>query len=132
MLGMFPPALLVIAYYLIDLPSANPAPNNMALYMLLLVAIAEPSVIPLIHRMQISAHRTRKREPVTDGRFLTALSLIRYSFVSNVYVFGIIMYLLTRDISNMLYFYVIGAAWSLVHWPRRSHMSKFLKAVNAP
>ena len=62
----------------------------------------------------------------------TNLSIIRMSLIGAIYIFGLIVYFLTADLTQMLWFYPVGICWSAIYWPRRAKYRQFVERLEAP
>ena len=58
------------------------------------------------------------------------LSLIKFSLIEAIYIYGLVVYLLSGDILKALYFYPVGIAWSVVHWPTRDRFENFVNRLS--
>lgn len=122
---------LLIAYYAVDSTVREGGEQQMLLYILLLVALAEPALVPVIERFRINEYRGNPNSSMTPAQLFTAVSIIKFAFVEAAYIFGFVVYILSGDIIKMLYFYPVGIVWSFVYWPRKATFERFVKRVRA-
>jgi hypothetical protein len=127
-----PCAYLAIAQ-LIDAKGVEArAGNEILLYLLLAVAIVNPFFAPLIVRAETSKFRKGLSQVKSPAQLFFTLSIIQMAMVEATYIYGLVVFLLTGKLTNMLYFYVIGIAWSFVFWPRREKYTQLLEKLNRP
>lgn len=113
------------------------------LYVLFIVAFMEPIVSIFIKKFQVKSYlQTKKTAPkpgplavnkrlseISPGRFYINVLINQLSFVSAVFVLGLIVYLITMDFFSMAYFYVLGIIWSFIFWPREDKIKTFIKSL---
>ncbi len=99
------------------------------LYLLLIVGMVQPALCPVIEKMQTAGHRTEQLAVKTAAGLYVSSSVIRIAFVEAVYIYGLIAFLLSGELVNMLYFYPVGIVWTVIYWPRRMRLDRFLGLV---
>ncbi len=109
----------------------TPEASDLVFWMLLVVAIATPVLLPIVERHQIRNFRQRRDNRPGPGQLLVTLSITSAAWVETVYIFGFIVYLVTGDMLRMLTFWPVGIIWSYVYWPRRSRWEKRLREMEA-
>jgi hypothetical protein len=107
------------------------AGNDLMLYLLLVVSLLSPLVLPLVTNGVIKAART-KRSQETGAQLLQRLSIIQMALIESIYIYGFIAFNLTGKFAYIFYFYPIGIAWSFVYWPRREKYTQLLEKLNRP
>lgn len=121
---------LLIAYFIGQdrepMPSAG---NDILFYILLIVAVGTPVLIPLISRVQVKSARRQQQTSMTIPQMAQAIIIVRLAFVEATYIYGLVVFLLTGDWFRMLVFYVIGIGWSLVYWPTRSRQEALVRRM---
>jgi hypothetical protein len=125
LLVVVPLVMLAVASLTTIEPTAT-AGNNLFLYVLLFIAVLELAIIPLVERVQISMRKKVTVTQMAPEQFLFSLLLIRISFVTAIYIYGLVAYLVIGEITNMLYFYAIGIVGSLIYWPTESRQQALL------
>ena len=130
MLAVSPLVYLAFAV-LLNMPEKVGGEYELMLYILLIVALAEPGLVPLLRKLQISNYRKLKNSSATPVQLLLVLQLIAFSFVHAIYIYGFVLYLISGSFSNLFYFYIIGGAWSAVYWPREGATRKLLRRIEA-
>jgi hypothetical protein len=103
--------------------------QKVLVWVLLLVGALSPAVLPAVERFQRKLVRLDGRPSTDAARLFTTIGITRQAFVEAVYIYGLVVLLITGDFSRMLWFYPIGAIWTLVYWPRRSAQQSFIRAV---
>ncbi|MDD3733115.1 MAG: hypothetical protein PHU88_12145 [candidate division Zixibacteria bacterium] len=113
------------------------------LYVLFIVAFMEPIVSIFIKKFQVKNYLQTKKttlkpgplavnkrlSEISPGRFYINVLITQLSFVSAVFVLGLIVYLITTDLSNMAYFYALGIIWSFIFWPREEKIITFINLL---
>jgi hypothetical protein len=127
-----PIAYLMVAQVMASKGLGARAGNELMLYLLLAVGLLSPLVMPLVTNSVIRQERAKKGPEATPAKIFQAVSIVRMSCVEAIYIYGFIAFQLTGKFVNMLYFYPIGIAWSLVYWPRRSRYEELLEKLNRP
>ncbi|MBU0984103.1 MAG: hypothetical protein KKA42_09555 [candidate division Zixibacteria bacterium] len=129
-----PIVYLVIAY--IKMPSMDIAPETSSafqlIYMLIPIALVAPAMAFFIERMHISNYRSAQRSAMLPGALWLNLAIIKMALVESCYIYGLVAFFLSGDMTRMLWFYPIGIAWTFVHWPRREKYLEFLKKLETP
>lgn len=100
------------------------------LYLLLILALIEPAFVPLIVRSEIGKYRSGATKMKSPAHLFLTLGIIQMAFVTAIYIYGFIVFILTAKFTYMLYFYPIGIAWSFVYWPRRKKYTQLLEKLN--
>lgn len=106
--------------------------NDVMLYLLLILAAIEPAFVLLIVRIEIGKYRSGATKIKSPAHLFLTLGIIQMAFVTTIYVYGLIVFILTGKFTYMLYFYPIGIAWSFVYWPRREKYTQLLEKLNQP
>jgi hypothetical protein len=125
-----PVIYLLIAYVIGQnqepMPSAG---NDVMFYILLIIAVGSPTLIPLISRIQINSVKRQKQTSMTIPQIVQMVMIVRIAFVEATYIYGLVIFLLTGDWFRMLVFYAIGIGWSLVFWPTRSRQEALVRKI---
>ena len=139
--------LAVTQFAIIPIREINGA-HDIMLYILLLLAMIQPLVNPLLEKFQISAFKKspdspkyqtteifgyfkkQKKKGSPIGLF-TIVTIIKSVLVESIYVYGLVNFFLTGDLTRMLYFYPIGIAWTFVYFPTKERCEKFLEKVSS-
>ena len=122
--------------------------NDIMFYILLIIALFYPLVIPILEKAFVTAHHKRndvknkskwamklqshsnKRNSTPEKLYFTFF-VVKSALVEASFIFGLLIYIVSGDMTRMLYFYVVGIAWSLVVFPTKSRCEKFLEKVSA-
>lgn len=114
----------------LKLPELDPTANTLVFRILLIIALVEPMLIPVIEKAQLKQLRQNKTaDPAAT--FLT-LTIIRAALVDAIYLYGVVVYLTTHNFDWMLYFYPIGVITAIVYFPRESAFESFIEKVKMP
>jgi hypothetical protein len=114
----------------LQFPSMNPAANELLFQILIIVALLQPVMIPVIEKTHIQLLKKNKALNPTDAFML--LMIIRCSIIEAIYLFGVITYFNTYNLTSMLYFYPIGIIATIVYFPRESTYETFKEKLQAP
>jgi len=123
------PVIYLILAYLIPIEEKVGGEMDMLFYILLIIAIVEPLVLPLIERFQVNSYRAGGTSRMSPGQLLTSMNLIKFALVESIYVYGLVVYIITGDMTKMLYFYPVGIIWSVVYWPRRRAWERLYQII---
>lgn len=108
------------------------AGTDLAYYILLVMAFGLPAIIPLWERFFIGS--LRRLKPEAEARktgWFTAM-IFRTALVETCFIFGLVVVLLTGELSRLWIFYAIGAVWAVVWWPTPGRIAHFMEKVTAP
>lgn len=103
--------------------------DDLLFYILLIVAILQPLIIPIIERMQIAAFRKQTEKRMLPAQLYTSIAFIRFAIVESIYIFGLVVYLVSSDLPRMGWFYFVGIIWTFVHWPRMVGFQRFMERM---
>ena len=132
MLVFAPAVYLIIASMVRIDPSPSGTPDNLIIYILLIVGVTSPVMGLVIERIQIQAFKTNQNSKMSPANLFFTVSIIKMAMVEAVYIYGLVVYLLTGSFLNLLYFYPIGIIWSFVHWPRRIKYDQLVERLKQP
>ena len=124
------PLVLLSLMFVVSPPKQSGGEIEMTLLILLIVGMIQPLVIPIISRIQIQNWREENFEKKNPAILFFMLSLIKFSLIEAIYIYGLVVYLLSGDILKALYFYPVGIAWSVVHWPTRDRFENFVNRLS--
>lgn len=141
------PIIYLIVAHLIDVKEiSNGGETELMFYILLVFSILQPGILPLIERYQINIfsknpdskavnlntesfpEMTLPKKGTKYGLYQT-VSIIKAAFVEAIYIYGLVVYLISGDIMNMYYFYPIGIIWTMLYFPTKSRCKAFLEKV---
>lgn len=122
--------------------------NDILFYILLIIAVFYPLVIPILEKSIIAGFRKKKpilnesklsmklrsnsqKRNSTPEKLYFTFFIIKASLVEASFIFGFLIYIVSGDMTRMLYFYLVGIAWTLVYFPTKSRCLKFLEKVSA-
>ncbi len=123
--------LLVALFLKVEMPQGE-AYSGLIFQILMVLAIIDPFLLPLIERFQISLYRTDRQSRMTPSQLYRNNVLIRLCFVEATFLYGLVVCLITGDTGAMLWFYLIGAVWAVVVWPRQARYQRFLERLQRP
>ena len=72
-------------------------------YILLILALVQPLIIPFIEKFQISNFRKNLKSKMTPEQLYFSVSIIKYTFVESIYIYGLVTYLVSND-HNLIYY----------------------------
>jgi F0F1-type ATP synthase membrane subunit c/vacuolar-type H+-ATPase subunit K len=108
------------------------AGNELLLYILLVVAIVSPATAFVVEWFQMSQFLSTQASEMQPINLFFTISIIKLAMVEATYIYGFVVFLMSGNFSNMLYFYPIGIIWTLVHWPRRQKYNQLIEKLNRP
>jgi hypothetical protein len=127
------PVIYLIVATAIPEKQASPEPGTkLMLYGLLVIAVVEPVLYPIIERFHLSQARTTRGRKMPVEQLYVTLSIIKMALVEAIYIYGLVAYLITYEMDKMLYFYPIGIIWSAIYWPTRDRFERFLSKGDMP
>ena len=126
MLVVAPLFYFFIAMFISSQPIETTTGVDFLLYLLLIVGIVQPAAGFFIERYQVSNYRKSSELSAKFGQLYVTLTIIKLSFVEAIYIYGLVIFLITRQFTEMLYFYPIGIIWTAVFWPRRDRFERFI------
>lgn len=101
------------------------ASAKLIMYLLIPIALAEPLAWLLIKKVQLGVYK-KQAEKTSIAKMYLTLSMTKLSFVAAIFVYGLVAFFLTNEIMNLSWFYLIGAVWSVIYWPRKSHFERVM------
>ena len=123
------PAIYLVVANVVTLQPKSGGEHDIMFYILLLVALSQPSVLPLIERFQIDRFRHEYSSKASPVGFLTVMFLSKFAVIEAVYIWGLVILFVTGDLTRALLFSPIGAIWSVVYWPREDKMKRTLERL---
>jgi len=126
------PVIYLFVANLISAGMEARAGNELILYLLLVVAVVEPAMAPVMEWSQIRSYKAGSQTKMKPINLFFTLSVMKMSTVGAVYIFGFVVFILTGKFVNMLFFYPIGVAWTLVLWPKREKYDQLVERLNQP
>ena len=127
MLVAAPPIYLLIASVIRVEGATARVTDLFLLYLLLVISIVQPAIGFLIARYKLSGMRRELLTAASGSALFMSISLVKMALVEAIYVYSFIVFLLSEDIVNMLYFYPVGVVWSVVLWPRKKVHDEFIR-----
>jgi len=127
LLGM--PVMYLVVAMLVDRDPEIGGHTDMMFYILLIIATVSPASAALIQRVQVQSYRKQSDTKMNPGQLFFAITLIMMAFAEAVYLYGLVIYLVSGDFVRMLAFYPIGLAWTVAYWPTRNRFETFIAGV---
>lgn len=125
------PLIYLLLAYIIEIPFQGYGQQAMLFYILFILGIVQPIVLPVIDKSQINSYKNNNQSSMTPANLFTTLSIMKISFIEAIYIYSLVIYFLSGNIYSMLYFYPVGIVWSFIYWPKMSTYEKFLKKVES-
>lgn len=127
------PLVYLVVAWILDFAQLAPArTEQFAVYILLIVGIVLPAMIPVLERSQIKSLRDNPDAVLVAGQVFQTFSLVRAAIVESVYLLGMIAYVMSGEILQMLWFYPIGIIWTMLFWPRQRGYRRLIEKLNMP
>lgn len=127
---IFMPLVFLALMFIVDPPRQSGGEIEIMLLILLIVGMVQPLAIPVISRIQIQNWLKEESETKSPAALFVMLSIIKSAFIETIYIYGLIVYFFSGDIIKALYFYPVGIAWSVVHWPTRDRFENFVSKLS--
>ena len=103
---------------------------DMLFYMLFLIAAVLPVMIPWFERVQLRQVQTREKSVTQVAALYLTTFILKAAFVESVYICGLVLFLVAQGgFDRLLAFYIVGGAWTVVHWPTEARLGLFLERV---
>jgi hypothetical protein len=126
------PIIFLVVANLVQVQKKTGGEHDIMFYILLIIALGQPLVLPLIERFQIARYRHEDNFSASPVAYLTVMYLTRFAVVEAVYIWALVLLFVTGDLTRALLFFPIGAAWSAVYWPRQEKIMRTLERLEAP
>ncbi|MCP4603450.1 MAG: hypothetical protein GY847_23515 [Proteobacteria bacterium] len=126
---MAPLIYLVVAHFLAREISGGEGVNDMVAYILLIVALAQGALVKVIERFQVQSYRKNPQASATPAQFFVTVSIISMAVIESIYLFGLVVFILSGDYLHLARFYIIGIGWTLCYWPRRTKFESFVQEM---
>jgi hypothetical protein len=127
-----PVIYLLIAWQLDSKGMETRAGNELLLYILMVLAVTQPLLAPVVARFQTSQYIKTASATQPPAQFFVTVSVMKMAFVEAIYIYGLVVFILTGVFVNMLFFYPIGIVWSFVHYPRRTQYERLVEKLRRP
>ena len=125
-----PVVILLVSAILSPKPFAPDGVNNMMVFILLIVAIVDPTFYFVIEKTKVSEYRKSTASQMAPDQLYRSLVLVRLALAASCYVMALVVFLITHDILQMLFFYPIGIIWTVILWPRPSGRERFMARLS--
>lgn len=125
------PLVNLFVAYLATIAGQQGGEVKMMLYILLILSVFQPAAAKFIERFQINSYKRAEQTKITPENLFTTISVIKFAFIEGIYLYGLVVYLLSGNLNWMLYFYPIGIAWTFAYWPRQSTFESFLNRIES-
>ena len=125
------PIILLGMTYVVEAKPQTGGQVDMMFYILLILSVFQPMISPMIERMQIDNYKKNQQSQMTPDQLFFNLGMIRGAFVEAIFLYGLLNFFLSGDLTRMLYFYPIGIVWSFFRWPKRSAYEEFIQKIEA-
>lgn len=126
------PVVYLLVGNLVGRTIGAPAGNELVVYLLFAIGLVQPAFGWVIARIQVQAYRARPQTDMQPVNLFFTLSLIKMALVEAIYVYGLVSLFISGEFLNMLFFYPVGVAWSLVHWPTREKYNRLVESLGHP
>ncbi|HUV30813.1 MAG TPA: hypothetical protein VMY05_06985 [Acidobacteriota bacterium] len=130
MLVGLPTVCLLLGILLSPDSLAGDGVNEFVVYVLLIVGATGPAIVPVIQRWGLN-RKGRPSTPVSASALFVSVYVLKMAAIEAVYVYGLVVFLLSGEFEKMAYFYPVGIVWTVVSWPNRGKFDRFLKTCEA-
>ena len=125
------PLVYLVVGQVMSPPARSGGEYDIMFYILLIVALVTPTFLPLIERFQIRLYRRHTTSRMSPEQLWVTVCIIKMALVESIYLFGLVVYLLSGDFLRLMLFYAIGVIWAAVYWPRQSQAQRFQQRLEA-
>jgi hypothetical protein len=108
---------------------ASGGTNDLFVYILLIISVVDGGLMKVVERVQINKYRRNPHNEASPAKFFVTITIITMTVADAVFIFGFIAVQVTGEALNMLWFYLIGAVWAVVYWPRRDKFERFVQEL---
>lgn len=126
------PITYLIIAIVTDIPLKAGGEHKMLFYILLIVSVVQPSALGPIEKFQIRNYRRNLQSIMNPAQLFTTINILKFAMIEAIYIFGLIVYLASGNLTGMLVFFPVGIVWSYVYWPNGSTLKKFQKNMEGP
>jgi hypothetical protein len=123
------PVVYLLVACMIQIDPRTGGEVDMLFYVLMIVAMVQPAAALLIKRFHLNRYRPDGTSRMSPGQLFTSISVIEFILVESVYIYGLVVYIITGHMMRMLSFYPVAVIWSVIYWPRRSAWDKFGRTI---
>ncbi|MCK4858270.1 MAG: hypothetical protein KAT58_09900 [candidate division Zixibacteria bacterium] len=123
------PVVYLLVACMIQIDPRTGGEVDMLFYVLMIVAMVQPAAALLIKRFHLNRYRPDGTSRMSPGQLFTSISVIEFILVESVYIYGLVVYIITGHMMRMLSFYPVAVIWSVIYWPRRSAWDKFSRVI---
>jgi Na+-transporting methylmalonyl-CoA/oxaloacetate decarboxylase beta subunit len=88
-----------------------------------------PLVMPVIERGLVKKYLEKLKNKKSPYSYTFTYAIVRLTFATISYTFGLFAFVLSKDILWMLGFYPVGIFWSYKLWPYRAQIDSFLERI---
>lgn len=120
------PVIYIFPTFITSPPQLNQAANEMVIYILLIVAVVEPVLYPLVERFQIAQYKRVQNSTMSVYQLYQTCFLIKATLVNSVFIYGLVTFFLMGTNEHIWKFYIIGIFWVIIYWPRGNYLENFL------
>ncbi|MDH4158238.1 MAG: hypothetical protein OEW00_13285 [candidate division Zixibacteria bacterium] len=124
------PLVYLVIIYAVPFPRKSGGEYDMMLYILLIVAMIQPAAYLFIERFHLTIQRQQRPSAMQPDRLFFTLSLIKFAFVEAIYIYGLVVAIISGIANHALYFYAIGIIWTFILWPRRGAYEHFMQKAH--
>ncbi len=125
------PAIYLLVAALITPPEStfDAAATQLLISLLLVVAIIQPALALLVERFQVRSFLTSRSTVMTAATLFQLICVIKLAFVEAIFIYGLLAFFFSGNMAPIFWFYLVGAVWAAIYWPRRSRFEDFLNKV---
>ena len=123
------PVIYLIIALATNIPVKTGGEHDMMFYILLIVAVVQPTTLGPIEKFQIKNYRRSFQSIMNPVQLFTTINILKFAMIETIYIFGLMVYLVSGNLTGMLIFFPVGIAWSFVHWPGDSTLTQFQQRV---
>lgn len=124
------PLLYLIAGYYMNLQETDNPANDLMFRILIFFSLFQPSLGYLIEKFHISMYRRNASNRQTPEKLFFTVGITKIAMVNAVFLYGLVVVIITGDFNNFSYFYLLGTVWAFVLFPTKKSYDKFMEKIN--
>ncbi len=122
-----PPIIYLVIVFTVAAKIKAPEPQAMLLYLLLAIAALQLIFARIVTTAMIKG--TQKAS--TQANPVTTIWIVKMAMVESIFIFGLVYCFITADTMPIYYFYAVGVAGILMHWPTRERFDSIADQLEA-
>ena len=123
------PAVYIVVAAFLAIPDQSGGQIDMTFYILLILALFQPALLPLIERLQTANFRRPAPKNTNPRQLAMTMHITKFAFVEAIFIYGLVIFILSGDWARFLIFYPVGIVWAAIYWPRQERWQSLAKRL---